>query len=141
MLLFVLTVALAAASAYTQQPAPTLPPGVPNLSPQQAQALIQKNGESADFVVLDVRTPAEFEAGHLAGAVNVDFKAADFQTQAAKLDRTKSYLAYCRSGHRSRLAVLVLHRLGITHLYHLEGGITAWQRAGLPIELPAKPTK
>lgn len=107
---------------------------VPNLFPKQAQELIEKNRGNAGFVVLDVRTPAEFAAGHIPGAVNVDFRSPDFQARAGKLDKGKSYLVYCRTGHRSGLALPILQRLDFTSLYHLEGGITAWQREGLPVE-------
>ena len=110
-----------------------------NLPPREAQALIQKNRENTEFVVLDVRTPAEFAAGHLVGAINVDFKSPDFQAQVAKLDRGKTYLVYCRTGHRSGLALPILQRLGFSHLLHLEGGISAWQRDGLPVERPRTP--
>lgn len=95
---------------------------------------MRKNQGRADFVVLDVRTPAEFAAGHLAGAVNLDFRAADFEARASKLERSRGYLVYCRTGHRSSLALPILRRLGFTSLYHLGGGITEWQREGLPVE-------
>ena len=112
---------------------------VPNLFPKQAQDLIEKNRGNSGFVVLDVRTPAEFAAGHIPGAVNVDFRSPAFQAQAGTLDKGRSYLVYCRTGHRSGLALPILQRLGFTGLYHLEGGITGWQRAALPVEpAPAK---
>jgi rhodanese-related sulfurtransferase len=107
---------------------------VPNLFPRQAQELIEKNHGNPGFVVLDVRTPAEFASGHLPGAVNVDFRSPDFQAQAGTLAKGKSYLVYCRTGHRSGLALPILQRLGFTSLYHLEGGITGWQREALPVE-------
>jgi len=107
---------------------------VPNLFPRQAQELIERNRGNPGFVVLDVRTPAEFAAGHLPGAVNVDFRSPAFQAQASTLDKGRSYLVYCRTGHRSGLALPILQRLGFTGLYHLEGGITGWQRDGLAVE-------
>ena len=107
---------------------------VPNLFPRQAQELIERNRGNPGFVVLDVRTPAEFAAGHIPGAVNVDFRSPAFQAQASTLDKGRSYLVYCRTGHRSGLALPILQRLGFTGLYHLEGGITGWQRDRLPVE-------
>ena len=130
---------LIASIAWAQEAAEGPKSQATNLSPREAQALIQKNRANAEFVVLDVRTPAEFAAGHLAGAINVDFKSPDFQAQAAKLDRGKTYLVYCRTGHRSGLALPLLQRLGFSHLLHLEGGISAWQREGLPVERPPTP--
>ncbi len=138
-LMGVATLVLAASAAMAQEAAPATKPAANDLDAKQAQALIQKNRDNADFVVLDIRTPPEFAAGHLAGAVNVDFKAPDFQSQVAKLDHAKTYLVYCRTGHRSTLSLPIFERLGVTHVYHLAGGITAWQREGLPVEAPPKP--
>jgi Rhodanese-related sulfurtransferase len=81
-------------------------------------------------VLLDVRTPAEFAGGHLPGAVNLDVESSQFSAQAATLDPTKSYAVYCRSGNRSKVAMTALQQLGITSLFDLSGGITAWQSAG-----------
>ena len=81
-------------------------------------------------VLLDVRTPAEFAAGHLAGAVNLDVESADFARSAAGLDPTRSYAIYCRSGNRSKAAMAALNQTGFSHLFALAGGIGAWQSAG-----------
>ena len=81
-------------------------------------------------VLLDVRTPAEFASGHLPGAINLDFEAADFATAAAALDPGKTYALYCRSGNRSGQAMAQLRTAGFTSLYHLGGGIGAWTAAG-----------
>jgi rhodanese-related sulfurtransferase len=128
------TVGLFAIVACAKLPTAAPTSKFPNLSGPQAQELMKKNQGRADFAVLDVRTPAEFAAGHLAGAVNVDFRAADFAARASKLERSRGYLVYCRTGNRSRLALPILQRLGFTSLYHLQGGIAEWQRQGLPIE-------
>jgi rhodanese-related sulfurtransferase len=131
------TAGLFATVACAKQPAALSASKFPNLSGRQAWELITKNQGNPGFVVLDVRTPAEVASGHLAGAVNVDFRAPDFKEQASKLERSKNYLVYCRTGHRSSLALPILQRLGFTSLYHLEGGITEWQREGLPVERAA----
>jgi len=55
-------------------------------------------------VVIDVRTPAEFAAGHIAGARNIDVEAGDFASKIAPLDTSAKYLVYCRSGRRSAIA-------------------------------------
>jgi rhodanese-related sulfurtransferase len=84
-------------------------------------------------VVLDVRTPEEFATGHLAGARNVDFRAADFTTRIAALDRATTYAVYCHSGNRSGQALQAMTGTGFTHLADLTGGITAWSAAGKPL--------
>ena len=58
--------------------------------------------------VVDVRTPAEYEGGHLDGAVNLDVSAADFEAGPAEFDPTADYLVYCRSGNRSAQAASIM---------------------------------
>lgn len=103
-----------------------------NVEPGEAQALILKNKGNRDFVVLDVRTPGEFAQGHLEGAVLVDYRSAGFREEMAGLDRTKTYLVYCRTGNRSTRALGIMSELGFRSYYHLEGGITRWAEEGLP---------
>lgn len=81
-------------------------------------------------VLLDVRTPEEFAAGHLAGAVNVDVEAADFAERIAELDKDVAYSVYCRSGNRSQVATGAMTDAGFTDVADLAGGITAWAQAG-----------
>ena len=97
---------------------------------KEAAKLVAKN----QVVVLDVRTPGEFAAGHLAGATNIDFQSGDFSERLEKLDRDKSYLVYCAVGGRSTKALPQLSQLGFKHVVHLDGGFKAWQAAGNPVE-------
>ena len=102
----------------------------------------EANGQSLDadafadlaagegVVVLDVRTPEEFAAGHLDGAVNADVSAADFASQVAELDPDATYAVYCRSGNRSRTAMQVMQDAGIDGVADLAGGIDAWTQSG-----------
>jgi rhodanese-related sulfurtransferase len=99
--------------------------------PREAQALIQGNVGNRDFVVLDVRTPGEFAQGHLEGAVLVDYLSPGFREEMAGLDRTKTYLVYCRTGNRSTSALGIMSELGFRSYYHLEGGITRWLKEGM----------
>lgn len=87
-----------------------------------------------DTVILDVRTPAEFAAGHLAGATNIDVEAADFSDRISGLDKAKHYAVYCRSANRSQVALNIMQGAGFTSAYHLGGGIQAWTAAGYPVE-------
>jgi rhodanese-related sulfurtransferase len=79
-----------------------------------------------DAEVLDVRTPGEFEAGHIAGARNIDMYDADFLDTIKSLDRGKPYALYCRSGSRSGMAVQLMEQLGFEAVGHLEGGLLDW---------------
>ena len=85
-------------------------------------------------VLLDVRTPGEFSGGTIKGSRNIDFNAPDFEKEIAKLDKSRTYLVYCRSGNRSGRALPMLEKLDLSKLYHLDGGIKAWQAAGNPVE-------
>jgi rhodanese-related sulfurtransferase len=77
-------------------------------------------------VLIDVRTPAEFEAGHIPGAKIIDFYASDFKTTIEQLDRTKSYYLYCRSGNRSGQTISMMEGLGFEDVVHLGSGIGTW---------------
>ncbi|MCU0301256.1 MAG: rhodanese-like domain-containing protein [Candidatus Nanopelagicales bacterium] len=83
--------------------------------------------------VIDVRTPAEFAAGHLEGAVNIDVEDPSFAAKVATLDDAATYAVYCRSGNRSQSAVAQMADAGIGSIYELGGGINEWAGAGLPI--------
>lgn len=84
-------------------------------------------------VILDVRTAKEFEAGHIAGAVNLDVMASDFEGKAKALDKGKTYLVHCASGVRSARACGKLSQLDFRKLYNLPGGFKAWEKAGQPV--------
>lgn len=110
---------------------PTKPAGtkIEHVDPAGAAKLI----EAKKVIVLDVRTPAEFEDGHIQGAKNLDFMASDFERQLAKLDRDKTYLVHCASGRRSTNSLEKFNQLGFKHVVHLDGGFRAWQKAGQPV--------
>ncbi len=88
-----------------------------------------------DVTVLDVRTPKEFSGGHIKGALNFDIKQDDFKEKLAKLEKGKAFLVHCRSGHRSQRSVVIMEALGFENIYHLDGGLNAWQLAGNPVAM------
>lgn len=69
-----------------------------------------------DVIVIDVRTPDEYAAGHLDGAVNIDATAPGFRDELGDLDTDAAYLVYCRSGNRSAAAAAVMAELGFTNV-------------------------
>ncbi|MET4104957.1 rhodanese-like domain-containing protein [Hymenobacter sp. UYP22] len=108
-----------AAPAQTLQTTPGTPPKpmsvgaittptVPTIPTPEAQKLLTQ----PNTVLLDVRTPTEFAAGHLKGAQNLDFRAPDFAEQLARLDPSKTYVLYCRSGGRSNQAGILMQEKG-----------------------------
>ena len=104
----------------------------PNLSPAEARDTLGKRSGDPGFVLLDVRTPKEFDAERIAGAVIVDYNSPSFRDEIAKLDRSKSYLVYCRTGNRTNGAVKVMRELGFPNVFVFPGGITKWKEAGFP---------
>ena len=105
--------------------------GVRAVTPADA-AVIQQNPPD-DLVILDVRTSDEFATGHLEGATMIDFYSPDFAERIAALDRDVPYLLYCRSGNRSGQARQLMSELGFVDVADIDGGITAWAAAGLPL--------
>ena len=101
-----------------------------NLSPEEFDKLRR---EKKDAVVLDVRTKEEYEKGHIPGSVLIDFTSDDFAKEVAKLDKNKTYLVHCGSGGRSARACNKMGQAQFTNLFNLEGGMTAWQKAGKPV--------
>jgi rhodanese-related sulfurtransferase len=103
------------------------------LEPKDAADLIEKNRASQDFVILDVRTPTEYGGGHIPGAINIDYNSPGFKDEAAKLDRAKTYVVYCRTGRRTARAVKIMVELGFLKIYRISGDITAWKSEKLPL--------
>ena len=128
--------------AFTGTPTPTVTPATTNtpvaapvfqnVSPQEAAELIEDSGNGSGFTILDVRTPEEYAAGHIEGAVNLDFYAADFRDGLERLDKSAAYFVYCRSGKRSEQATQMMEELGFSEVYNLSGGMNDWTAAGLP---------
>jgi rhodanese-related sulfurtransferase len=99
----------------------------------QARTLLRERSGKQDFSILDVRTPGEFAEGRLAGAVNVDLQSSDFEKRLSALDKSKTYLVYCRTGNRSRHAIRAMERLGFGSIYHMYEGVVGWQLKGYPL--------
>ncbi len=103
-----------------------------NLDSAAFEAKIQESG----VVILDVRTKAEFEDGCISNAVNIDFNGYEFSSEISKLDKSKTYAVYCRSGRRSTDAISEMRNEGFISLVHLDGGIIDWAKAGLSLVKP-----
>ena len=84
-------------------------------------------------VLLDVRTPEEFAAGHLKGAQNLNFRAPDFREQVVKLDKEQTYVLYCASGNRSGQTRKLIEEAGFKNVVNA-GGFKALKAAGLQSE-------
>lgn len=84
--------------------------------------------------IVDVRTPAEYAAGHVAGAVNIDVQDPSFDASIQSLDKNATYAVYCHSGRRSSLATEAMAQAGFTNVYNLSGGFSDLQAAGASVE-------
>lgn len=83
-----------------------------------------KNNPNA--VIIDVRTPGEYAAGHIPNAINIDIASAEFPDKINALDRNKDYYVYCRSGGRSATACQYMSSVGFKNVYNLYGGILSY---------------
>jgi rhodanese-related sulfurtransferase len=78
--------------------------------------------------ILDVRTPEEIEEGYIPNAKNIDiYLGQGFLDELEKLDKSKNYYVYCRSGNRSGQACAIMNSIGIANAYNLEGGFMNWE--------------
>ncbi|HTG64884.1 MAG TPA: rhodanese-like domain-containing protein [Flavobacterium sp.] len=78
-------------------------------------------------VILDVRTEDECDEGIIPNAINIDIhKGQGFISEIEKLDKSKNYYVYCRSGARSAKACEIMNELGIDNAYNLLGGMLDW---------------
>lgn len=101
--------------------------GYVNVDVGEARDLI---AEKADLVVLDVRTVSEYESGHIGGSINIPVEV--LSGRFSELNPDDELLVYCRTGNRSTTAVGILRENGYDRVYHMDGGIVAWNAAGFP---------
>ncbi len=94
----------------------------------------EEKRKAKDVVVLDVRTPEEFKAGHVPGATNLNYRDEKFADKVAKLDKDKTYLVYCATGRRSTGATAKMKEVGFGELYNFTGSMAEWNKAGKPVE-------
>jgi phage shock protein E len=119
-----------AADPATAAPAATAP--APLIS--QSELLSRLEKKDPGLVVLDVRTPAEFAAGHVPGAMNVAHDQLPAKLAELAAHKDKEVVLYCRSGRRTQIAEGTLRNAGFTKLLHLEGDYLAWEAEKRPTE-------
>ena len=87
----------------------------------------EKINNDKNGVVVDVRTPMEYNQGHLSNSLLIDINSPSFADEIGKLDKTKNYYIYCRSGQRSWHAGNYMLKQGFQTVAHLAPGILGWQ--------------
>jgi len=106
--------------------------GGPSVSTGQATQLINRE----DALVVDVREPGEYDAGHILGAKSVPvsrIQSGPLPGDVAKR-KEKPIIVYCETGNRSAAAASALRKQGFSRVHNLSGGISGWRQAGLPVE-------
>ncbi|TNE56013.1 MAG: rhodanese-like domain-containing protein [Bacteroidetes bacterium] len=78
--------------------------------------------------LIDVRTPGEYQGGHLDGARNIDYLDESFATKIETLDKNRPVFVYCQAGGRSGRAASMLVKAGFKEVYDLRGGYGAWKK-------------
>ena len=102
---------------------------VTNLGPTD----FQTKSQTAGVVTIDVRTPDEYNAGHIKGAINIDVDSATFDSDISKLNKSTTYAVYCHSGRRSGIATEKMAKTKFTSIFNLADGIQVWMASGLPL--------
>ncbi|MCM8747044.1 rhodanese-like domain-containing protein [Thermomicrobium sp. CFH 73360] len=99
---------------------------VPEVTPAEAHARQQSGA-----LIIDVREPHEWRAGHIPGARLVPLD--ELPARLSELDPNRELILVCRSGNRSAYATMILQQAGFTRVANLAGGMIAWTRTGLPV--------
>ncbi len=99
-----------------------------DVDPAEAKKMIDKG----QVVVIDVRTPGEWGAGHLKNAKHIDINGSTFDAQVDKLDKSKTYVVYCAVGGRSSRAATLMAEKGFKTVYNMVGGYNKWSALGYP---------
>lgn len=103
------------------------------LGPEECRKIL-KGADQDTCIILDVRTPDEYARGHIKGSVNENYFSPEFRSIISKLDRDKKYLVYCAQGTRGSRTMNLMRDLGFSDVTNIQGGISAWQDVGLPVE-------
>ena len=119
--------AIVVTAAFAEDPEPTEAVSI------SSAALHAQRESGAAPVVIDVRTPAEYASGHIPGAVNIPFD--QVAQRIAEINAPRGVALYCMVGPRARKGESELLAAGYEKVFHLEGGLAAWQAAGLPVEV------
>ena len=93
--------------------------------------MLQKDSK---LIVLDVRTPGEYADGHIKGAININILQDDAFGKIDKLNRNAKYIVYCRTHHRSGIAVDHMMKSGFKNVYQMMDGFPGWAANKLPVQ-------
>lgn len=104
-----------------------------SIDAQMAYEMVLSNKSNPGFIIIDVRATNDFTNGHIPGSGNLDYDSLFFTPSVNGLDRNKTYLIYCKSGHKSTKAMEIFQKLEFRQVYTIFGGFTEWQEKGFPV--------
>ena len=90
--------------------------------------------DSGDYVFIDIREPSETKMGFIPGAIQIPRGLLEFKIASTVADPNTKIVIYCKSGGRGSLGTLALKEMGYTNVINMDGGWTAWEQAGYPVE-------
>ncbi len=100
--------------------------GYYDITVDQLKARIDDRADT-NFIIVDIRDDASFDAGHIPGAINIPLNELGYR--AFSLDKTKDIIVYCFTGVTSQVACQILINAGFKDVYNVIGGIKAWDYA------------
>ena len=103
-----------------------------DIFPVEAWELISNSREDDDVIIIDVSTPREYKDLHLEGAVNVNLLSRFFKTRLDVMNKSRTYVVYCKVGGRSKIAQKLMQQFGFRIVYNVVGGTLLWEEEGLP---------
>lgn len=143
--LLVASLALSIPAISQEKPAPAAPATPAKPAPLEAKVVTADEAEklikdTPGLIILDVRTPEEFDHQHIKGAVNVNVFDPEFEKQIAALDQTKPVLVHCQAGGRSAESLeQMAGKVKFPQIYHMQVGMKGWKDAKKPLEVKPLP--
>jgi len=104
-----------------------------DISVEKAYEMIKNSNHDENLVLIDVRTPQQYEQVHLQNTILINYRDPNFKTEISKLDKNRTYIVHCRSGKRSGKACEIMQETGFKEVYNVAGGILEWQEVDLPV--------
>ena len=104
-----------------------------NVQPDEVYDLLS-NSNNNNSVLLDVRTNEEVIEKKITNSINIDFYSDSFKDSILRLDKSKTYYVYCRSGRRSLNTVELMRENGFKESYNVDGGIIKWTDSKIPLK-------
>lgn len=101
-----------------------------DVTARQVAEMLRKD---TSIILVDVRTPEEYQQGHIKGARLMDFYSAEFHAMMQTLPKEKPVILYCRSGRRSDEAMKFLTSIGYSRVFNMLGGIVQWKKDRQPV--------